>query len=524
MTRFTTLDWSIVVVYLIGSAIAGIWCRRFIRDMSDFTVAGRNLRSSLGVATMIGTELGLVTVMFMAQKGFTSGLAALHIALLAGLVTLIVGWTGFIVVPLRRQGVMTIPEFYDRRFGTDVRVFGGLVLALSGILNMGLFLRAGADFIVGVTGMQSGDDLAVGLKLIMTALLALVLFYTMLGGMLSIILTDYIQFIVLSIGLLVTCAIAFGETGWERIVDAVTSVETITKPAGEAALNPFFRNELGKGLGSTYVFWQAFLAMVSCAIWQTAVMRACAATDETVVRRIYMWSSIGFLVRCLVPIFLGVCALAYFANDADLTERFLPGPVDDSTPEGMKAAGAYSSTSLSAMPVFLGRILPPGLLGLVTAGMLAAFMSTHDSYLLCWSSVLTQDVVAPCVKSGLSQRRRLLLTRSLIFAIGIFLLVWGLWYPLGQDMWEYMAITGGIYFTGAFSLLTGGLYWKRASRVGAHLAIASGIFAAAGLKPVKLALGHELSAETVGLGSVALSVVVFVVGSLLFPDQRGGDA
>jgi len=87
-----------------------------------------------------------------------------------------------------------------------------------------------------------------------------------------------------------------------------------------------------------------------------------------------------------------------------------------------------------------------------------------------------------------------------------------------------MAITGGIYFTGAFSLLTGGLYWKRASRVGAHLAIASGIFAAAGLKPVKLALGHELSAETVGLGSVALSVVVFVVGSLLFPDQRGGDA
>ena len=47
------------------------------------------------------------------------------------------------------------------------------------------------------------------------------------------------------------------------------------------------------------------------------------------------------------------------------------------------------------MPVFLGRILPAGLIGLVTAGMIAAFMSTHDSYLLCWSSVITQDIIGP---------------------------------------------------------------------------------------------------------------------------------
>lgn len=52
-----------------------------------------------------------------------------------------------------------------------------------------------------------------------------------------------------------------------------------------------------------------------------------------------------------------------------------------------------------AMPLMLGRILPIGLIGLITAGMLAAFMSTHDSYLLCWSSVITQDVIAPFSES-----------------------------------------------------------------------------------------------------------------------------
>ena len=59
-------------------------------------------------------------------------------------------------------------------------------------------------------------------------------------------------------------------------------------------------------------------------------------------------------------------------------------------PEGVAALD-----NLYSLPVFLGRILPAGLIGIITAGMVAAFMSTHDSYLLCWSSVLTQDVVAP---------------------------------------------------------------------------------------------------------------------------------
>jgi hypothetical protein len=75
------------------------------------------------------------------------------------------------------------------------------------------------------------------------------------------------------------------------------------------------------------------------------------------------------------------------------------------------------------------------------------------------------------MRRPLSTRARLTLARVFIFLIGVFLLIWSLWYPLGQNLWDYMAISGAIYFIGAFVLLVGGIYWKRASRVGAYLAL-----------------------------------------------------
>ena len=497
MSQFATLDWAIVILYLLGSAAIGIWSRRYVKNMSDFVVAGRSLKSHLGIATMIGTELGLVTVMFAAQKGFTGGFAAFHIALSAGVVCLVVGWSGFIVVPLRRMGVMTIPEFYERRFGRGVRILGGLILALSGILNMGMFLKAGSIFVVEVTGLEGTT-----IKWVMTALLGLVLFYTILGGMFSIVLTDYVQFVVLSFGLIVTTLFAIQELGWQNIVNGVEKLK------GAGGFDPI----ASEAFGLDYVIWMIFLGLVSCAIWQTAVMRACSARSVEDVKRIYAWSSIGFLVRFLVPNFLGLCALVYFADHAELF------------PEGLEGEGG---SGLQAMPRFLGHLLPSGLLGLVAAGMLAAFMSTHDSYLLCWSSVLTQDVIAPLGGDRMSNRSRLNLTRLLIFAIGIFLLIWSLWYELRQDLWDYMAITGAIYFTGAFALLVAGLYWKKASRVGAYLALVVGLSAVLGLKPIQeiaqkiLGVEIEWDSEIIGISTVAASSLVMVLGSLAFPDRRG---
>ena len=499
-SNFSSLDWAIVCAYLLGTLLVGLYVNRFIRDMSDYVVAGRSVGTWLGVATMIGSELGLVTVMFAAQKGFTGGFSAFHIAVAAGVVPLLVGFTGFIVVPLRRLGVKTIPEYYGIRYGTGVRIYGGILLALAGILNMGMFLKAGAIFVTALTGLHD----PVHIKIVMTGLIVLVLVYTTLGGMVSVVVTDYVQFVVLSFGLLLACVLAVGQLGWDSIVVAVQDVH------GAAGFDPAHED----GFGLAYMAWMLLTAgLVSSTIWQTAVMRASSARSESVVRSLYKWSSVGFLIRFMLPQFLGICALAYFWTHPVARDVFF-------TAEG--AVVGDPEVTMSAFPHFLGQILPVGLIGLVGAGMLAAFMSTHDSYLLCWASVIVEDVVAPLRGGRMRTRSRLLLARLLIVLIGIFLLVWGLWYPLGQDLLDYMMVSGAIYFTGALALLVLGIYWKKGSSVGAYLALSAGGLAVFGLTPVQQLAGIDLPAAHVGLGVTAAALLLMVGGSLLFPDRPKG--
>jgi SSS family solute:Na+ symporter len=493
-TNFTALDWYIVVGYVIAVLVVGVYLRKYISNVTDFIVAGRGLKTFLGAATMTATELCLVTVMYSAQKGFVGGFAAFHIALAAAVVTFLVGLTGFIVVPLRRMNIMTIPEFYEKRFGRGVRILGGAILAFSGILNMGMFIKAAAIFITCVTGMTSPFEL----KIIMTALLFVVVLYTTLGGMVSEVVLDYVQFVVLTFGLLLATVLSIQNLGWHNIIETVSALK------GRAGFDPFD----AEGFGAAYVVWMFFLGLVSCAVWQTAVIRACAAKDTATVKRLYMWSSIGFLMRFLLPYFLGISAFVYISRHEALKGMFMPagGPADP-------------QVTLMAMPVYLSQILPAGIIGIITAAMLAAFMSTHDSYLLCWSSVLTQDVVAPWFKNGLSSKTRITLVRIFIVCIAIFILVWGLWYPLGEDLWDYMAISGAIYFTGAIAVLVLGIHWKRASRAGAYLALIAGFGAVLGLKPVQGVLGINVASEVVGLSVIAIALFLMVFGSLAFPDR-----
>ncbi len=510
-TNFTSFDWVIVVIYLSISVVIGLFVKKYVRNMTTYLGAGRAIGTWLGVATMTGTEMGLITVMYNAQKGFKEGFATFHIALAAMIVTFIVGVTGFIVCRLREMEVLTIPEFYEKRFDRKTRILGGIMLTLGGILNMGLFLKVGSMFIVGITGM-SQDSRA--LPAVMTVLLVLVLIYTVLGGMISVVVTDYIQFVVLSFGMVVTTLICLNKMGWGQIMETVQALK------GVSSMNPLAE---GGGFGASYVMWMFFTAgLVSCAIWPTAVARALAMESPQAVKRQYMWSSVSFMIRFLIPSFWGICAFVFIMTMApDLKAIFFPA--DSSVAE---------VNNLYAMPIFLGRILPAGLIGIITAAMIAAFMSTHDSYLLCWSSVITQDVIAPIMGKEFSTASRIKWTRILIVVIGLYILYWGLVYEGNDDIWDYMSVTGAIYFTGAFSLLVGGLYWKGASSSGAFMALLSGLTAVLGLDPVQRLVGlkvvdaetgemvrQTMTADQIGLSTVALTVVVFVLGSLIFPDK-----
>ncbi len=317
-------------------------------------------------------------------------------------------------------------------------------------------------------------------------------------------------------GLLIATFLAMGQLGWGEIF---TSVENLM---GEAGFNPVAE---GSGFGWSYVLWMVVTAgLVSCAVWPTAVARALAMESTTAVKRQYMWSSVSFTVRFMIPYFWGICALVYIqgsAEGSDLKALFFPE----------EGSGREPVDNLYAMPIYMGRLLPTVVLGIMTAAMLAAFMSTHDSYFLCWSSVITQDIVAPLRKEKpLSPHQRVKLTRWLIILIGGYVLYWGLFYQGQDDIWDYMAVTGAIYFTGALAVLICGLYWKGASRTGAFAALLTGLTALLGLGPVQQLTGLQYRDEAgewvqrvtgaeVGLISVTLAFVVMIGGSLLFPDK-----
>ena len=478
------LDIGIIIIYLSLIFSIGLYTRRYINDFSDFMIAGRNVNLALSVVTMLGTELGLITVMYTAQTGINGLFASFHIGLAAFLVTLVVGLTGFVIVRLRALEVKSIPEYYQLRFGKKVRILGAILLVVGGILNMGLFLKVGAIFIQTIFGLEPGSTLT----MVMFVLLILVIIYTMSGGMISVIVTDYIQYIILSISLLIAVFYSISTLGWTNLF---LTLEGINTKAGIAKdiYNPV------NSMGAAYISWQVVLGFVSAVIWPTAITRALSIKNVNIVKYQYTWSSISFLIRFIIPCFLGICAFIYFNGNIE------------------------NNNTLALMPKYLYHIIPSGMLGIVIAGMLAAFMSTHNSYLLCWSTIITNDIIEPLSNRTLSSKTKILLTRFIILILGLYIFYWGMFYEGGDAIWDYLGITGAIYFTGAISVVVFGLYWKQASSMGAILALLGGLSSIIGLEPIRSFLGINISNPAIiGLITLGFSMLLMIIGSLIWPD------
>ena len=484
--KMSPIDVSIIVIYVLAIFSIGFLLKNKINSFNDFMIANSKMGVGLGVASMAGTELGLITVMYNAQQGWSGYFASFHIGLIAFIITLCIGLSGFVIAKLRDLNVKSIPEFYNLRYGKKVQIIGAMFLVLGGILNMGLFLKVGGIFLQSIFG-----DIGVGLPFIMFVLLILVLVYTLLGGMLSVIVTDYMQFVILSIGLLVSVFLAIYHVGWDQIFDYLENGVGL----GEAAFNPV----KNKSFGYDYIFWMIILAFVSCVIWPTATTRALAMKDSDSVKKQYIWSSISFMIRFIIPSFLGICAVIYFRGDIVLPSGF----------------GADSS--LGGMPSFLREILPIGILGLVIAAMLSAFMSTHDSYLLCWSTIITNDIVSPLKKDKLSSDKKITISRIIMVLLGIYILYWGIFYTGSEDIWGYLAITGSVYFSGAISLVVLGLYSKKVNRYGAYCSLFCGLVSLIGLEPIKNYFEIGMSASLIGIIVVLLSILMMYLGSFFGP-------
>lgn len=502
------IDWTIIVVYLIGCAAAGVWMRRYVRGVEDFAVAGRAMKANLGVASLAATEIGIVTVMYTAEQGFKYGPAGAIPGVLGCITMLLIGGTGFIIVPLRNAGVITIPELFEKRFGVRVRWLAGLVVILGGVLNMGIFLRLGGDFLVHVTGMP--EAYTIGgvevrcLELMMTSLLVVVLVYTVLGGMLSVLVTDYLQFLVMGLGIVITSVVVVWSTGWTDFVsglwDAFRSGTDLAqtgdiKAAPRSPLtmahpfNPFV------SLGVWWVIWQSIHQVAVATTWQTTIARVLSAKDASTAKSVYRRTSFYYVGRFGLPGLWGAAAFLYFAGQGGL-------------PAGLD--------TLTAMPAYLRHVIPTGLIGMLLAGMLAAEMSTDSGYLLTWATVIYNDLISPVLPRPLSPKGKLLLIRLLVLAIGLFLVVYGLWYELPGSAWEYLAVTGNIYLASLFALLVGALYWRGANSWGAIAAIVLGAVGPVTFLVVNAVVDKksQIPAEWAGMSAFVMAFGGLFIGSL----------
>jgi SSS family solute:Na+ symporter len=484
MTTFNwLLDGSIVGVYLIVTMVAGLMVRKYVGKVEQFLVAGREMDVYLGIASLAATEFGIVTCMYTAQNGYEKGFAGATPGILMALAMAAVGLTGFVIKPLRDSGVITIPELLEQKFGGRIRWAAGVVIVLGGLLNMGVFLRTGGEFLVLVAGLDVRY-----LEIMMTALLVGVAVYTILGGMLSVLVTDFLQFVVMSAGLILVTILILMNVGWEKLV---TTVET---NYGAGGFNPF----VNPTMGWQYVLFNLMLNTAAVLTWQTIIARVLAAKDTNTGRKVYTRTSFFFVCRFLIPGVWGIAALATV------------GPV---------------TNTLEAMPRYLSTAVPAGLMGILIAAMLAADMSTDSSYMLTWCSVIYNDIMAPFRKQPWSEKRGLFWNRTIIALIGIFLLLYGLWYPLKGDLWTYLGVTGTIYLASISVLLIACCYWRKANSWGAAASIVvSALIPVSYLVmeqvPSTASLAKAIGPYYSGIATYVLSGAAMVIGSSLKPQTR----
>jgi SSS family solute:Na+ symporter len=546
VTSFSLLDGAIALASLLATLWVGLRVKCYIGTIEGYLVASRGMGLYVGAASLLSTEVGIITYMYQAQFGFVAGFSAFVVGLITLAVCLLVGRTGFVITRLREMEILTVPEYFEKRYGRGVRVLAGALMAFGGSLNLGIFPIIEARFLAVVTGIPSQY-----LGWTMAALLVIALAYTALGGMVSLIVTNYVQYVFLAAGTVIVTIVCLRHVGWS---DMVRVVEGHMDGHG---MNPI------EDLGVGFIFWQVLLWIALMTVWQSVAMRTFSTKDAAVGKKMFTLTGFLFLGRALIPMVWGIAALAFFWGraepavapaaatsatqmevvDARLGETFRrdldEGRLERALPQvdllerlaraegpGNPEAARFEDSArdrrgeigLLAMPWMLAATLPTGLLGLVVAGMLAASISTYAGYFLGWSSIIAQDIVGPLLGREISNRGKLQLTRATVVLLTVFIMIWSLVYHLPGPAFFYLQVTANLFMAPTLIAVVGGLYWRRASATGAVLSFLLG----AGTSLAYLVPSLKVDVATAGNLSWALAVAGFVLGSLFVPPGRRG--
>lgn len=512
--QLSWIDWTIVAVALVGLRYASLSTRKHVQSVTDFLSANRSAgRYLLTLASGIA-GFGAITLVGQFEMYSTAGFVPAWWALMSIPVGIIALLTGWVYYRFRETRAMTMAQFFEMRYSRNFRVFAGIVAYGCGVLNYAIFPAVTARFIVYFCGLPPTIPIP-GIPFeiptiapIMILDIGLALMFVMLGGQIAVMVTDCVQGMFCMLAFIVLSVTVLHLLGWEQITRAL-----LMAPRDASMINPYMTSQV-----RDFNFWYFAIGVIgafyTAMAWQGTQGFACSAKsphEQKMGGVIGVWRHLSMVLATFLLAIAAytVMKLPEFAAQADSIKATLDSITNTAVRGQMQT------------PVALAYLLPTGIKGLLLVMVIFLSCTTHDSYLHSWGSIFVQDVIMPLRKNALSPKQHILWLRRSIFGVAIFAFFFSLFYPMGQQILMFFAITGTIWLGGSGAVIIGGLYWKRGTTQAAYCAVVSGaVLGVSGLIVPQLYLKKfgtqfPINGQVLYFIGIMSAIVIYVVVSLI---------
>jgi SSS family solute:Na+ symporter len=425
---------TFVVLYLLGTLALGMWAGTRIKNTSDFAVAGRSLPLVMVITTTFATWFGAETVMGIPAKFVQGGLnAVIEDPFGAGMCLVLVGL--FFATKLYKLNLLTIGDYYRQRYGKGIEIFCSVAIIMSYLGWVAAQITAlGLVFSVLTAGaMSPAAGMIVGTLT--------VLIYVVVGGFLAVAITDFIQMIVLVVGMSVIAWFAADLAGGAGNVMAMAQNADLWRVWPE----PSFTDIM--------FFIAAAVTMMFGSIPQQDVFqRVMSAKDAPTARTGAVIGGVSYILFAFVPMFIVAAAVVVM---------------------GSQALEIAQNDYQRLLPTFVMTKMPLVMQILFFGALLSAIKSTSSATLLAPSTSFVENILKN-IRPGMTDRQQLLAMRITIVIFATLVLMYAIAME-GTSIYELVSSAYQVPLVGAFVPLVMGLYWKRATTQGAILSIAGGL-------------------------------------------------
>ena len=445
MRGLNALDFLVILVYLVGITLLGIWVGRRQKDAKDYFVADREIPWWAVMFSIVASETSALTFISIPGLAYSTNLGFLEIAAGYVLGRIVVAK---VLLPRYYEGnLVTAYALLEKRFGLGARRFTSIVFMATRAMADSVRVFATAVPIALIIGPLLPPKAVMPVAVLVLGTLTVL--YTIRGGMRAVVWTEIVQASVYIIGGL-SAVILVGHLvngGWSQITAAASAagkLQVISWYTGFDQPNTMFAGLIGG----------AFLSMASHGADQLIVQRLLSAKSLRDAQVAIIGSGIAVVLQFTLFLFLGIGLWAFYG-----TRQF---PTPD-----------------AVFPSFIVEQMPHGLVGLLLAAVLAATMSTHSGAINSLAAATTHDIYLPLTKRPADDPRTLRVGRMFALVWGVVLTGGALLFPTNQKTPVVVIALSIASFTygallGAFFL---GIFWRRAIQRDAILGMSVGIVA-----------------------------------------------